>query len=134
HYELQPTRTAIETFHARKGNCLSFVNLFVGLARENHFNPFYGEVTDYQKWSHQAGMVVSQGHIVAGMYLDGELKTYDFLPNRPKAYRAFHPLDDSQAAGHYYNHICAEALLQGDLPRARQLIETASRIAPGFPK
>ena len=67
HYDLNPTRNAVETFRARKGNCLSFVNLFVGLSRENDLNPFYVEVTDYQRWSHQAGMVVSQGHIVAGM-------------------------------------------------------------------
>ena len=57
------------------------------MAREQGLNPFYVEVTDYQKWNHREGMVVSQGHIVAGMYLDGELKTYDFLPYRPKAYR-----------------------------------------------
>lgn len=134
HYELTPTRTAIETFHAHKGNCLSFVNLFVGLSRENDLNPFYVEVTDYQRWSHQAGMVVSQGHIVAGMYLDGELKTYDFLPFRPKAYRAFHPIDDLQAAAHYYNNLGAEALLRGEPVAARTLIETAAKIAPNFPK
>ena len=133
-YELQPTRTAVETFTARRGNCLSFVNLFVGLARSNELNPFYVEVTDYQKWSHRAGMVISQGHIVGGMYLDGELKTYDFLPYRPKAYRAFHPIDDLQATAHYYNNLGAEALLGGDAARARELIETAARIAPEFPK
>src|ERR1044072_2689833 len=134
HYELQPTRTAVETFSARRGNCLSFVNLFVGLALSNELNPFYVEVTDYQKWSHRAGMVISQGHIVAGMYVDGELKTYDFLPYRPKAYRAFHPIDDLQAAAHYYNNLGAEALLVGDSARARELIETAAKIAPHCPK
>jgi Flp pilus assembly protein TadD len=133
-YQLAPTRTAVETFRARHGNCLSFVNLFVGLARANDLNPFYVEVTDYQKWSYQAGMVVSQGHIVAGMYLDGELKTYDFLPYRPKAYRNFHPIDDVQAAAHYYNNLGAEALLAGDPREARRLIEIAAKIAPDFAK
>jgi Flp pilus assembly protein TadD len=134
HYELQPTRTAIETFHTRRGNCLSFVNLFVGLARENRLNPFYVEVTDYQTWNHRGGFVVSQGHIVAGMYLDGELKTYDFLPYRPKAYKKFDPIDDVTAAAHFYNNLGAEALLAGDLERARELIETATGIAPTFHK
>ncbi|HBL26107.1 MAG TPA: hypothetical protein DD490_04645 [Acidobacteria bacterium] len=134
HYSLTPTRTAVQTFHEERGNCLSFVNLFVGLARERGLNPFYVEVTDYQKWNHRAGMVVSQGHIVAGMYLDGELKTYDFLPYRPKAYRDFQPIDDLTAAAHYYNNLGAEALLDGDLKRAAGLLETATRIAPGFEK
>ncbi len=133
-YQLAPTRTAVETFQSRRGNCLSFVNLFVGLARANDLNPFYVEVTDYQRWSHQGGMVVSQGHIVAGMYLDGELKTYDFLPYRPKAYRKFHPIDDLQAAAHYYNNLGAEAFLDGNLQEARRMVETAAAIAPDFSK
>ena len=52
-YQLQPTRTAMEVFRVHRGNCLSFVNLFVGLARASDLNPFYVEVTDYQKWSHR---------------------------------------------------------------------------------
>jgi Flp pilus assembly protein TadD len=133
-YELQPTRTAVETFRDGRGNCLSFVNLFVGLARTNGLNPFYVEVEDYQTWNQRGGFVVSQGHIVAGMYLDGELKTYDFLPYRPKAYRDFNPIDDVTAAAHFYNNLGAEALLAGDPARARELITVATQIAPTFYK
>jgi tetratricopeptide (TPR) repeat protein len=133
-YSLTPTRNAVATFQSQKGNCLSFVNLFVGLARERGLNPFYVEVTDYQKWNHRAGMVVSQGHIGAGMYLEGELKTYDFLPYRPKAYRSFKPIDDLTAVAHYYNNLGAEALMAGDLPTALQHLEVATGIAPRFEK
>ena len=79
-YALRPTRNAIETYRARAGNCLSFVHLFVGVARHNRLAPFYVEVVDHQRWRHQNGMVLSQGHIVAGMYVSGELRTFDFLP------------------------------------------------------
>jgi Flp pilus assembly protein TadD len=130
HYALTPTRSAVDTFRSQQGNCLSFVNLFVGIARAKGLNPFYVEVTDYQKWNHRAGMVVSQGHIVAGMYLDGELKTYDFLPYRPKAYKKFNPIDDVTAAAHFYNNLGAEALLDGDLVKARELLTLATRIQP----
>ncbi len=133
-YSLTPTRNAVETFSTKQGNCLSFVNLFVGVARELGLNPFYVEVTDYQKWNHREGMVVSQGHIVAGMYLEGELKTYDFLPFRPKAYKAFNPIDDLRAAAHYYNNLGAEALMAGDLETAKKLLTVATGIAPGFDK
>ena len=111
--------TPIETYRTRSGNCLSFVNLFVGVAREPGLTPYYVEVTDLQKWNHRDGMVVSQGHIVAGMYLDGVLRTFDFLPYRQKAYKDFNPIDDLTAAAHYYNNLGAEALLAGDLERAR---------------
>ena len=86
-YSLVPTRDAIGTYRARSGNCLSFVNLFVGMSRHMRLNPFYVEVSDLERWNYRDGVVVSQGHIVAGMYVDGELSTFDFLPYRPKAYR-----------------------------------------------
>ena len=126
HYSLLPTRNAVATYRTRQGNCLSFVNLFVGVARAKSLNPFYVEVTDYTRWNHRAGMVVSQGHIVAGMYLDGELKTYDFLPYRPKAYKKFNPIDDVTAAAHFYNNLGAEALMDGDLAKARELLTLAT--------
>jgi tetratricopeptide (TPR) repeat protein len=133
-YSLSPTRSAAEAYRTREGNCLSFVNLFVGLAREQSLAPFYVEVTDYQRWNHREGMVVSQGHIVAGIYLDGELATYDFLPYRPKAYRNFKPIDDLTASAHYFNNLAAEALMRGDLPEARRMASVATGVAPGFIK
>jgi tetratricopeptide (TPR) repeat protein len=134
-YAQFPTRSAVATFRAKKGNCLSFVNLFVGLARDQEgLNPFYVEVTDYQKWNHQKGLVISAGHIVAGLYMDGELKTYDFLPFRPKAYKQFHPIDDVAAVAHYYNNLGAEALMSGDLAAASSLLTVATKVAPRFDK
>ncbi|HVR98050.1 MAG TPA: tetratricopeptide repeat protein [Thermoanaerobaculia bacterium] len=133
-YSLAPTHDAIGTFRERRGNCLSFVNLFVGLAREQGLAPFYVEVTDYQTWNQREGMVVSQGHIVAGMYLEGELATYDFLPYRPKAYKDFKPIDDLTATAHYYNNLAAEALMDGDLAAAGRNVQIATTVAPGFVK
>ncbi|MFP3939847.1 MAG: tetratricopeptide repeat protein [Thermoanaerobaculia bacterium] len=133
-YSLTPTRSAMGTFRAREGNCLSFVNLFVGLAREHRLAPFYVEVEDYQRWDYNEGSVVSHGHIVAGMRVDGKLETFDFLPYRPKSYRDFEPIDDLKAAAHYFNNLGAEALMQGDLERARQLTEIAVGLTPWFDK
>lgn len=133
-YRLTPTRSAQETFRDREGNCLSFVNLFVGLAREYRLNPFYVEVEDYQRWNYSEGLVVSHGHIVAGMRVDGKLATFDFLPYRAKSYRDFNPIDDLKAAAHYYNNLAAEALMQGDLDQARRLAEVAVGLAPWFDK
>lgn len=133
-YRLEPTRSALETFRSREGNCLSFVNLFVGLAREYRLNPFYVEVEDYQRWNYNQGMVVSHGHIVAGMRVDGHLETFDFLPYRRKSYRDFNPIDDLKASAHYYNNLAAEALMRGDLDRAEELAEIAVGLAPWFEK
>jgi tetratricopeptide (TPR) repeat protein len=133
-YRLRPTRDAVATFRAREGNCLSFVNLFVGIARANRLNSFYVEVTDAQRWSRSEGFVLSQGHIVAGMNVDGKLRTYDFLPYSAKAYRDFKPIDDRTAAAHFYNNLGAEALLAGDLQTATRDVTLATEIAPSFAK
>ena len=133
-YSLNPTRNAVETFRARQGNCLSFVNLFVGVARKQRLNPFYVEVEDYQRWNYRDGVVVSRGHIVAGMYVDGQLATYDFLPYRPKSYRDFKPIDDLMATAHYYNNLGAEALMRGEQEVALSNLRVAADLAPDFDK
>ncbi len=133
-YELAPTRDANGTFRERRGNCLSFVNLFVAAGRQIRINPFYVEVEDYQRWDHRQGMVVSQGHIVAGLYVDGELRTYDFLPYRVKSYRDFEPIDDLTATAHYFNNLGAEALLADEPILAKKHLETASAVDPTFVK
>ena len=66
------------------------------------------------------------------MMVKGQMKTFDFLPYRAKAYKDFKPIDDLTAAAHYYNNLGAEALLDGDLERAKGLLTTATRIAPRF--
>ncbi len=133
-YSLLPTRNAVETYSAREGNCLSFVNLFVGVGRHQRMNPFYVEVVDHQRWRHQNGMVLSQGHIVAGMYVNGELRTFDFLPYRPKSYRQFNPIDDITASAHYYNNLAAESLMDSDLESATEYLRLATELAPKFEK
>ncbi len=134
-YSLTPTRNAVDTFHTREGNCLSFVNLFVGVARHNRLNPFYVEVTDHQRWRHANGMVLSQGHIVAGLYINGELRTVDFLPYTPKSYKNFKPIDDVTAAAHHYNNLAAEELLgAGDLEEVQHYLGLATELVPTFEK
>ena len=133
-YAIEPTRDANGTFRSHAGNCLSFVNLFVALARQVRLSPFYVEVEDYQRWNHRQGMVISQGHIVAGLYIGGDLKTYDFMPYRVKSYRDFEPIDDLTATAHYYNNLGAEALLAGQDEEAGRFLELAGRIDPKFVK
>lgn len=133
-YALSPTRSADQTFASRQGNCLSFVNLFVGLGRELRLNPFYVEVEDYQRWNYQNGVVISRGHIVAGMRIDGELSTFDFLPYQAKSYRDFRPIDDLTAMAHHYNNLGAEALISGVIGVAEDNLRIAVALAPAFDK
>ena len=133
-YSLNPTRNAIDTWAVGKGNCLSFVHLFVGIARSKRLNPSYVEVEDYHRWSYEAGTVISRGHIVAGLLIEGKLETFDFLPYRAKSYRAFKPIDDMTAIAHHYNNLGAEALLDGDLASADKHLQLAHSLDSEFVK
>lgn len=133
-YSLQPTRDASETFAAREGNCLSFVNLFVGMARTRRLNPFYVEVQSYQRWNYQEGVVISRGHIVAGLRIDAQLATFDFLPYPTRSYRDLEPITDLQAMAHYYNNLGAEALMAGRDQEAYDWLRVATALAPDFDK
>jgi tetratricopeptide (TPR) repeat protein len=133
-YSLTPTRNAVETHRVAQGNCLSFVNLFVGIGRHVRLNPFYVEVEDYQRWNYANGVVVSRGHIVAGLRVDGNLATYDFLPYRIKGYRDFEPIDDLMAMAHFYNNLGAEALMVDDVGGALDSLLIATALAPDFEK
>lgn len=133
-YSLTPTRDAVGTFEIREGNCLSFVNLFVGVARELRLNPFYVEVNDLQRWDFNQGSVISHGHIVAGLRIEGDLSTFDFLPYRPKSYRDFQPITDLKATAHFYNNLAAEALIAGDPATALRHVNVAVALAPEFDK
>ena len=133
-YQLTPTRSASKTYYAREGNCLSFVNLFVGVARGVRLNPEYVEVKDHQRWNYKDGVVVSQGHIVAGMMIDGRMSTYDFLPYRAKSYKDLNPISDLIATAHFYNNLGAEALLADDLETAEEYLGIANQLAPDFEK
>lgn len=131
-YTLTPTRNAAETFHRREANCVSFVNLFVGIARERGLNAVYVEVEDVRTWNYRQGTVLSQGHLVAGLYVDGELRLYDFLPGPPAVYQKFQAIDDLRAVAHYYNNLGAEALLAGAPEQAAHFTERALALVPDF--
>ncbi len=53
----ESTRTAEETFHARHGNCLSFTNMFVAMAREVGIDASFQEIEIPPSWSVERGYV-----------------------------------------------------------------------------
>ena len=129
-YASEPTRTAVETFHAREANCLSFVNLVVGIAREHDLDASYVEVEDVRRWSFRQGTVVSRGHVVVGVVVEGRLRLVDFLPDAPPEYRAYRVVDDLRAAAFFYNNLAGEALLAERDAEAVELAQKAVALAP----
>ena len=108
------TRTASETFETLHGNCLSFTNLFVALAREAGLEIAYQEVEVPPTWTVQGDAFVVSRHVNAVATIHGD-PSYVVDFNMPM-FRAAYPrqsISDARAAAHYYSNLGVERLAAG---------------------
>jgi Flp pilus assembly protein TadD len=120
------TRTAIETFRARRGNCLSFTNLFVALAREAGLSVSYQEVDVPPTWTAKEEMFVVSRHVNAVVTVrPGSTHVVDF---NMAEFRAAYPrraISDARAAAHYYSNLGVERMTAGDADAAYAFFQRA---------
>ena len=96
-YEGHYTGTAAEVFATRRANCLSFTNIFVGLAREIGVEAFYLDVDDIQRFEREGDLVVVSGHVSAGFAVDREIQVLDFTLAPVAHYREIRRISDRTA-------------------------------------
>jgi len=106
HYDNLKTYTAMETFHAREGNCLSFTNLFVALAREAGLKVYFQEMRVPDNWEREGGTWMYNRHINARVDLEeqGEyIVDFNFTPLRSEFQQR--RISDKVALSQYYNNM-----------------------------
>ncbi len=117
-YESTATRTAIETFEAGTGNCLSFTILFVAMARHIGLDAYFEEVDQVISWDRRGEVVVRNLHMVVEVEYDNGHHLVDFLPEAEKRYRSVKRISDTRALAHYHNNLGVDALASGDVEQA----------------
>lgn len=117
-YDSTATRTAIETFKAKNGNCLSFTILFVAMARHLGLDAYFEEVDQVISWDRRGEVVVRNLHMVVEVEFGNGYQVVDFLPEAEKRYRSIKRISDTRALAHYHNNIGVDALASGDTERA----------------
>jgi tetratricopeptide (TPR) repeat protein len=130
-YSNESTRTARQTFHDRRGNCLSFTMLFVALAREIGLDVRFNVVDVPPVFDNESGRVVVGRHVNAMVVAPGG-RTYIVDFNEPN-YREKYPyrtVGDARAAALFYSNLGAEALLAHDYGRSLALLREAARNDP----
>jgi Flp pilus assembly protein TadD len=109
------THSAIDTFHSLRGNCLSFTNLFIALAREAGLSVSYQEVDVPPTWTARDETFVVSRHVNALVTArPGSSHVVDF---NMADFRAAYPrraISDARAAAHYYSNLGVERLQAGD--------------------
>jgi Flp pilus assembly protein TadD len=113
------TRTASETFRLRKGNCLSFSNMFVAMARYVNLEASFQEVQIPPDWSFQNDVFVLNRHVNVHVDL-GPLDDHvvDFNIDDFKSSYDTDKIPDSRARAHYFNNMGVENMQAGDTASA----------------
>lgn len=113
------TRTASETFHGRRGNCLSFTNMFVAMARDVGLSAEFQEVDIPPDWTFDKDTYVLNRHV--NVYVDlgqAGVRVVDFNIGDFKTKYEMRRIPDTLALAHYYNNVGVERMQAGDTASA----------------
>lgn len=111
----QVTRTAAETFRDRSGNCLSFTNMFVAMAREVGLNASFQEVDIPPDWTQQGDSLVLSRHINVYVELGAARdRVVDFNIEDFRTSYDQQRVEDSRALAHFYNNVGVRHMQDGE--------------------
>lgn len=129
----ETTRTAAETFHARRGNCLSFTNMFVAMARQAGLRAYYQEVDTPPDWSLRNDALVLNRHVnvLVDLGREGE-QVVDFNMDDFRTSFDRRRISDARALAHYYNNMAVERMQVGDTASALLYFRRAADNDPLF--
>lgn len=129
-YDNFRTYTAEEAFYSREGNCMSFTNLFVALAREAGVNARYQEVEIPPSWAAEGETWRYNLHINALVKLPHGEQVVDF--NLEEYDREFHRriLSDEEALARYHNNMGVHWMVEQEPERALLHLRTALELRP----
>ena len=124
------TYTAQETFHSREGNCMSFTNLFVALAREAGLKVSYQEVEVPPSWGSQSGSWLYSKHINALVTMQDYDHVVDFnLDDFDNDYPRYR-ISDQAALARYHNNMGVHWMGERDYPLSFLHFREALQLEP----
>ncbi len=121
-YSANSTLTAAEAFEVRGGNCLSYTNMFVALARAAGLDAHYQVVEVPPAWDADAGFLIRYTHInvlirhIRMPHGDSGDLVVDFNSVLPDPVYPHRQVSDAYAESLYYANK-AVALMRSDRPR-----------------
>ncbi|QIB65498.1 tetratricopeptide repeat protein [Kineobactrum salinum] len=129
-YDNFRTYTAEEAFYSREGNCMSFTNLFVALAREAGVNARYQEVEIPPSWAAEGETWLYNLHINALVKLPHGEQVVDF--NLEEYNREFRRriLSDEEALARYHNNMGVHWMGEENPERALLHLRAALELRP----
>jgi len=135
-YDADRTLTAAETFHAGTGNCLSFTNMFIALAREADLDAVYQVIDVAPDWDAESGFLIRYTHVNVlvrkvrlGKIYDNTV-TVDFNEVRPAPDFRRRVISDSDAEALYHANLGISLIRAGGARRGFGHLRRAILLAP----
>jgi Tfp pilus assembly protein PilF len=115
----EKTRTAADTFRDARGNCLSFTNMFIAMARYLEIKAEYQEVDTPPDWSLSGQSFLFSQHLNVLVDLGvGEMRIVDFNIYDFHVMYERRVISDRRARAHYFSNLGVDYMLNGDTPMA----------------
>jgi len=131
-FDYDPAKTlgAEDAFAQKTGNCLSFSNMFIAMAREAGMQAWYQEVEVPTEWSSVNETLLVSKHVNAVAN-----DTYmDYIIDVSKNYReeetTSRRISDEEALAQFYNNLGVDALIDNQLSAAYAYFVKAIRTHP----
>ena len=131
-YDSALTETAAEALAAARGNCVSFTNLFIALARSRGFRVKAGYIQPRAVAERRGDLVYIMSHVVAVYPLHDRYVVFDFYKTREDPQQKIRLLDDFELAALYVNNRAVSALSAGDYALAEARLTAVLKLAPDF--
>lgn len=135
-YLANTTGTARQTFETRGGNCLSYTNLFIALARQAGLDARYQIVEVPPSWDADSGYLIRYTHINAlmkGFTFDttyGANFSVDFNDVLPDPEYPRHEVSDAEATALFYANRSISLLRAGEIRPAFAHLKRAILLSP----
>lgn len=129
-YDETLTLTAQEAFAQRRGNCMAFTSLFIGLARGLDIPMSLVSIEKVPGVGRSDRLVVVNRHVVAGYQEPGSLVLFDFNLTSEAPVARHEVVEDTVASAMYHANLGGSAIRSGDLETADHHLVLATRLAP----
>ncbi len=129
-YDRSRTKTAAETFQEQSGNCLSFSNLFIAMARYAGLDARFQEVDMPPTWDKHGQIVVNAQHVNVVVFIEGRPFEVDLAATVDRIRIGTRVVSDHRALAHYFSNKGVDSFGNGSPIRARENFKKAVRADP----
>jgi tetratricopeptide (TPR) repeat protein len=138
-YQTQSSLTAEKAFHDRRGDCMSYANLLVALARALDVPVRFVRITQLPVTWEAGGRFFESSHMAVALGRDAawdQAVVVDFgnVHTSPWRFSLYDDVSDDQAFVLFQNNVAVQRMLAGDMATAERILRFFHHHSPRTPE